>query len=141
MTREELEAKIAELQAEIAAMDAEPDYEAWRPFLIHTGWDIGLAPFTETDKEKVIEYIAALPFAPIAPVRERRCPACKVKYQEVVDVDAHLADLARVPAARTWPSEAELDAMIGKSFVLTAPVDSMKRLARRLREHMTGGAK
>jgi hypothetical protein len=67
--RETLLAEIAEKQARLAELDAEPDYEAWRPALEAlmgaTSWtDMTRDPLDQTDKAIIRGLIAALPKAP-----------------------------------------------------------------------------
>jgi hypothetical protein len=76
--RTELERQIAELQAQLAAMDAEPDWEAWRPAVeayrdaFH--WSFHqlehINPEGDHEKHIVAGLIAALPLAPAEPVDE-----------------------------------------------------------------------
>jgi len=67
-----IEARIANLQAELAAMEAEPDYEAWRPFLaayldaLGNG-DKPSTPFDDYDKDCIRAIQKAAPLWFLAP--------------------------------------------------------------------------
>jgi hypothetical protein len=68
--RETLLAEIAERQARLAEIDAEPDYEAWRPAheayfsTFHNGYRGYIGPLDHWDKARIRGLIAALPKAP-----------------------------------------------------------------------------
>jgi hypothetical protein len=85
--RETLLAEIAEKQARIAEIDAEPDYEAWRPALqafCLTLWGESYKvsdPLDKFDKERIRGLIAALPKAP--PMGE-----CQPRWPSYLQVEA-----------------------------------------------------
>jgi hypothetical protein len=71
-TREELLAQRAEIDAKLAALDAEPDWEAWRAALdafyaanVYDGC-LSASPLDDSDKVNIRGLIAALPLAPAA---------------------------------------------------------------------------
>jgi hypothetical protein len=113
--RETLLAEIAERQARLAEIDAEPDYEAWRPaleaYLGATGWtDLTCDPLDETDKAMIRSLIAALAKAP--PMGE-----CQPR----------------------WPSEGELREMADVSSQSKySPYAVALEMARRIRAYQTG---
>jgi hypothetical protein len=113
--RETLLAEIAEKQARLAEIDAEPDYEAWRPALqayfdIASCGDYASAPLDYEDKRCIRGLIAALPKAP--PMGERQ---------------------------PRWPSEAELDEMAHESSEwCNSLYAAAKQMARRIRAYQTG---
>jgi|688.fasta_scaffold2478735_1 hypothetical protein len=113
--RETLLAEIAERQARLAEIDAEPDYEAWRPALeayyMRDGeLDLTCDPLDEIDKANIRGLIAA--FAKAPPMGE-----CQPR----------------------WPSEAELDEMAHESSEwCNSLYAAAKQMARRIRAYQTG---
>jgi hypothetical protein len=102
-TREELDRQIAELQARRDAL-VEPLLLEAREIVAHENRDIPhfaervLAGKSDQHSDIAIALAALrrgmeLASAPAEPV-EQRCPACHVKFQEIKDVDAHIAALS-----------------------------------------------
>jgi hypothetical protein len=88
--RTELERQIAELQAQLAALDAEPDWEAWRPALraMYAVDGCGMEPsrpLDGTDRRNVEAMIAALPLAPRAVMGGAYSPAPKWVQDSIPD--------------------------------------------------------
>jgi hypothetical protein len=102
--RETLLAEIAERQARLAEIDAEPDYEAWRPaleaYIKAAGWtDLTCYPLDETDKATIRGLIAA--FAKAPPMG--KCPTCGKDYSDGLVC----SDAFHLPAGTPtyWPPE------------------------------------
>jgi hypothetical protein len=117
--RETLLAEIAEKQARLAEIDAEPDYEAWRPALeayfdvacpVESIGDYASTPLDYEDKRCIRGLIAAIAKAP--PMGE-----CQPR----------------------WPSEAELRVMVANSAVYTySHKEAALEMARRIRAYQKG---
>jgi hypothetical protein len=102
--REALLAEIAERQARLAEIDAEPDYEAWRPALeayfdIASCGDYASTPLDYEDKRCIRGLIAALPKAP--PMG--KCPTCGKDYSDGLVC----SDAFHLPAGTPtyWPTD------------------------------------
>jgi hypothetical protein len=102
--RETLLAEIAEKQARLAELDAEPDYEAWRPAL-DAFYDARMVegksaiPFSKWDKNIIRYLIAALAKAP--PMG--KCPTCGKDYSDGLVC----SDAFHLPAGTPtyWPTD------------------------------------
>jgi hypothetical protein len=157
--RETLLAEIAERQARLAEIDAEPDYEAWRPaleayYISFWGQPPTLLNFPSDWAKGVIRGLtAALPKAPPmgSVMGEAEIEALAQKCAEYVYAykdpeKAYAQNAARVAIRETlsrvqprWPSEAELR----KMAELSAPrnpygVGQCFGMARRIRAYQTG---
>jgi hypothetical protein len=149
----------AELQAQLAAMDAEPDWEAWRPalntFLQATGWKAGPS---WVDEKRIRGLIAALPLAPRAAMDDAAVealarsvvanyypdlPVGKLPgYDVSVAQSAIRATLSRVPAA-AWPGEVERASIAWQAYLESDsahPSTVAENAMNALIAHMTGGA-
>jgi hypothetical protein len=78
--RETLLAEIAEKQARLAELDAEPDYEAWRPaldayYMTYGRECLTSSPLDRTDKQFIRCLIAAFAKAPPMGERQPRWPS------------------------------------------------------------------
>lgn len=143
--RETLLAEIAERQARLAELDAEPDYEAWRPaleaFHASTGW--GTAPLWG-DERCIRGLIAALAKAPptgsVMTEAEQRELAREAARNSKGRLDAATYSiretLSRVQPR--WPSEEELFDMetdcASDGYELTA----VRKFSRRIRAYQQG---
>jgi hypothetical protein len=114
--RETLLAEIAEKQARLAELDAEPDWEAWRPALeafCLTLWGESYkvsGPLDKFDKLRIRGLIGA--FAKAPPMGE-----CQPR----------------------WPSETELRVMVSLSTVYTySHKEAALEMANRIRAYQTG---
>ena len=169
-TSRTIESKLAALRAQLAARDAEPDWEAWRPAVdaFIEAYKTSGAAFDEAARKGLI---AALPLAPRAVmdddahdmlrslemwlcnwrdldlsdvVADGGVTAAMVVQQEAnTKVAAIRATLSRVPAA-AWPDKDTVQKMAAR---ITAEYpdgswtdDLLIEMARRLKAHMTGGA-
>lgn len=151
--RETLLAEIAEKQARLAEIDAEPDWEAWRPalevFIKASGWiDLTCYPLDRTDKANIRGLIAA--FAKAPPMG--KCPTCGKDYSDGLVC----SDAFHLPAGTPtywptdeappmgegqprWPSVAELHEMATESAEWQySPYSVAKEMARRIRAYQTG---
>jgi hypothetical protein len=111
--RETLLAEIAERQARLAEIDAEPDYEAWRPalqayYMTDCGAKLAANPLDRADKRFIRGLIAA--FAKAPPTGE-----CQPR----------------------WPSEDELWEMVSDAWTDRAAWTADRFLAR-IRAYQTG---
>ena len=124
-TKEQIEAEIAALQAELAKVDDEPDWEAWRPALdayyngdpAFWGCEVDMC---EEDKNAILGLIAAAPLMPTAAMTDAEIE--ELAEEAVRDPNwfgtrtsarlAIRATIARLGHGRkAWPSEAELREM------------------------------
>ena len=99
-TAAQLRAEIAEREAALAAMEAEPDYEAWRPDFsdimpTHDDLLLMIADLPDAERAK-LRHLAALPLAPAEPVDEAWIEA---KAWECVRADAELDGCLSLEAA------------------------------------------
>jgi hypothetical protein len=154
-SRAELEQQIAELQAKLAAMDAEPD---WEPAVVRF-----MERYIEAAGKGVLligDYVkpaleAALPLAPAELVDEEAARKLAEEYSEQAyreeddsfatysEQAAYLAIRATLSRSARWPGEAELREMaLQSSCTLNQTIrtnyGSCIEMARRLRAHMTG---
>lgn len=164
-TREELlalaervEALSERDRAKLAALDAEPDLEAWRPALEAFQESRGnlppSTPFDDFDFNVIRALQAALPLAPApSPMGEREIAELarelRVQYENTLySTEEAIAlvireTLRRVPA---WPGEEELREMaraIAREGFLGASYhvkDAALEMARRLKERMGAGS-
>jgi hypothetical protein len=161
--RETLLAEIAEKQARLAELDAEPDYEAWRPALeayyMRDGKkDLTSYPLDEFDKTTIRGLIAA--FAKAPPMGSvmtdaeiealaRECLGGVLWAGELFTTRGHfkvnqekaLANLRKTLSRvqPRWPSEEELREMAASvaGFADTRKEVAL-RMARRIRAYQTG---
>jgi hypothetical protein len=149
----ELRAEIEALQAALAAMEAEPDYEAWRPALsaFYKGCGrTGQPPdvLARVYKEHIDGLIAALPLAPAGPVDEAWIERTAREITQNGDLWATPRDLAILAIRATlnrgarWPGDDELREMAarvsGEAEDGAWTSDVCLEMARCLRAHMTG---
>jgi len=111
--RETLLAEIAEKQARLAEIDAEPDWEAWRPalevFIKASGWiDLTCYPLDRTDKANIRGLIAAFAKAPPMGEDQPRWPSEEGKVKLVIAIinAYHTTRLADTPVAQHILSKA-----------------------------------
>jgi len=111
--RETLLAEIAERQARLAELDAEPDYEAWRPALeayieATPIPDLTCDPLDESDKAMIRGLIAAFAKAPPMGECQPRWPSeeGKVKLVNAIINAYHTTRLGDTPFAQHILSKA-----------------------------------
>jgi hypothetical protein len=139
--------EIAERQARLAELDAEPDYEAWRPalqayYMTYGRECLTCDPLDETDKNFIRALIAAFAKAPpmgsvmtdaeIEELTKGELPytAARIKW-------AVKRTLSRVQPR--WPSEAELEQMVTESSQKRySPYAAALEMANRIRAYQKG---
>ncbi len=163
--RDRLLAEKARIEAELAKLDAETDWEAWRPALeafysLTEAGELAATPFDEEDKDTVRRLIAAAPLMPRdAGMSEEEIGLLAREFAAnrgmngasnlvAIRSDDYRRDLSnairetlkRAPQVR-WPGEDELREMATAISEIYGPYGSAMQMARLIKAHLTGEGK
>ncbi len=162
----ESDAVVAKLEARLAELDKEPDYEAWRPALEAYYATAGKAvsdPLDHTDKLNIRSLIAAFAKAPPDFFAENAKKSCPMTEAEIEALAKHygqmimpwsppvdtLSALIRETLSHVqprWPSE-EVQALLnglaemppgGELYWRSNRLNDFAAIARRIRAYQTG---